>query len=154
MKIRSSTQIVEGLFPEATQGRLKVKNASAEVRRVMKRLMVMLTPHFESAQRMGVILGADDLRAVIQALIAEADQLSPDPHLQCPEELRHYLRRTMFDELVGEPSNVLYTTKINDEVVRYEAMPPDFWKSCLLALREDLGRGENAGNMASSRNHR
>lgn len=140
MKIRSATQIVEDLFPDAPQGQLEVEDAPAEVRRVVKRLKSLLVPHFEGAARMGVSLGADDLRAVFAALIAEADQLNPEPLLQCPEELRHYVRRTMFDELVGEPSNVLYTTQVNAEVIRYEAMPTDFWKSCLQALLDELNQ--------------
>ena len=139
MKIRSAAQTVEEIFPDARLGKLEIKDAPAELRRVVKRLKVLLMPHFESAHRMGVALGPDDLRAVIQALLAEADRLNPDPHLQCPEELRHYVRRTMFDELVGEPSNIFYTTQINQDVVRYEAMPADFWKTCLTALANQLG---------------
>ncbi len=138
MKIRSSSVIVEDLLPDAAPGKLEVENASAEIRRMVKRLRVLLVPHFESASRLGVILGPDDLRAVIDGLLAEADGLSPDSHLHCPEELRSYLRRTMFDELLAEPSNTLYTTQINEEVVRYEAMPADFWKDCLRALRAKL----------------
>lgn len=143
MKIRSGTQSVEDIFPDAPQGKLQVENASAEVKRVVKRLKVLLAPHFGSAARMGVTLGPDDLRAVIRALMAEADRLSPEPHLQCPEELRHYLRRTMFEELVGEPSNILYTTRVNAEVVRYEAMPSDFWKRCLASLLNQLDASDH-----------
>ncbi len=134
MKIRSGSVSVEDLLPDASPGKLEVKNSPAEIRRVITRLRTLLAPHFEGAGRMDVTLGPDDLRAVIDALLAEADGLNPDPHLQCPEELRHYLRRTMFDDLVGEPSNVLYTTQVNDEVVRYEAMPVESWKDCLRAL--------------------
>lgn len=150
MKIRSGTQIVEGLLPNASPGKLDVENRSAEIRRVLKRLKTLLAPHFESATRMGVTLGPADLRAVIDALLAEADRLNPDPWLQCPEELRHYLRRTMFEELAGEPSNILYTTKVSEDVVRYEAMPVDFWKSCLQALRSQVGDVEATKNQSLS----
>lgn len=143
MKIRSATQSVEGIFPDAPPGKLQVENAPAEVKRVVRRLKVLLAPHFESAARVGVTLGPDDLRAVIRALMAEADGLSPEPYLQCPEELRHYLRHAMFDELAGEPSNILYTTRVNAEVVRYEAMPADFWKSCLAALLNQLDTSDH-----------
>lgn len=138
MKIRSFSQITEDSFPEVSPGKREIENAPAEVRRVVKRLKIMIVPHFESASRMGVIPGPDDLRSVLQALLAEADGLNPSPHLECPDEIRHYFRRTMFDELVGEPSNVLYTTQVNAEVVRYEAMPTDFWKNCLEFLLEEL----------------
>jgi len=138
VKIRSGTEQVEALFPDAAPGKLKVKNQPAELRRVVKRLRTLFAPHFESAGRMGITLGPDDLRAVIDGLLAEADGLNPASHLACPEELRQYLRFAMFDELVGEPSNILYTTQVNSETVRYEAMPADFWKQCLSALRVQL----------------
>ncbi len=138
MKVRSGAEVVENLLPDASPGKLEVADASTEIRRVVKRLRAMLVPHFETAARMEIVLGADDLRAVIDGLIADADGYNPDPHLQCPEELRLYLRRTIFDELADEPSNILYTTRVNDEVVRYEAMPADFWKNCLQALRDRL----------------
>jgi len=142
MKIRSGPEQFEVVFPEAPVGRLHVENRSAEIRRVSKRLRVLLLPHFESASRLGLFLGPDDIRAVIDGLVAETDGLSPEPALACVEELRAYVRRSMFDELVGEPSNVLYTTQVNADVVRYEAMPAEFWKNCLLALSEDLDRSE------------
>jgi len=138
MNIRSGTQQVEELFPDAAPGKLEVKEQPAEIRRVVKRLRSLFAPHFENASRMEVLLGPDDLRAVIDALLAEADGLNPASHLQCPEELRLYLRQAIFDELVGEPSNILYTTQVNEETVRYESMPADFWKQCLNALREKL----------------
>ncbi len=138
MKIRSATQSIEDLLPELPQSKLEIENASAEVHRVVKRLKTLLVRHFESAARISVVLGPDDLRVVIDALMAEADRLRPDPHLQCPEELRHYLRVSMFDELVGEPSNILYSTQVSEETIRYEAMPANLWKSCLESLRKQL----------------
>ncbi len=138
MKVRSGSVVVEDLLPDASPGKLEVENAAAEIRRVVKRLRSLLVPHFETAERMKIVLGPDDLRAVIDGLIAAADGCNPDPHLECPEELRLYLRRTMLDELADEPSNILYCTRVNDDVVRYEAMPADFWKNCLQALRDRL----------------
>jgi len=149
LKIRSGSELVEEFFPETPAGPLVVDNRPAEIRRVVKRLRVLLAPHFESASRMGIVLSADDIQAVLDALISETEGLNPSPHLQCPEELREYLRKTMFEELAGEPSNVLYTTQVNAEVVRYEAMPTEFWKSCLLALRGDLERAKKSGPSAT-----
>ncbi len=138
MKIRGTTRMV-GDFPTDTRpGKLQIDDAPGEVRRVVKRLKTILLPYFESARRMGVALGPDDLRAVFLALTAEADGLNPDVHLQCPMEVRHYIRRSMFEDLVGEPSNILYTTQISKDVIRYEAMPVDFWKQCLTALTKAL----------------
>ncbi len=143
MKVRGRTQVVEDLLPETPLPPLEIENRPVEIRRVTKRLRTLLVSHFESATRLGVVLGPDDLRAVMDALICEADGMSPDAALQCPDEIRAYVRKSMFDELAGEPSNVLYTTQIRPDVVRYEAMPAGFWKACLTALRNDLEQGQN-----------
>ena len=115
-----------------------IRNYDKEVLRVVKRLQSLLLPHLESAHRMGVVLGPDDFRGVISALEAEASGLSPDPHLACPDELRVYLRRAIYDDFLGEPSNILYTTKVKEDVIRYDAMPAAFWLDCLALLRQRL----------------
>ena len=140
-KIRSGHTVVEVAFPAPTPAPLEIPNPAAEARRVAKRLRSLLVTHLESARRMHVAFGPDDIRSVIDALLAEAERMDPAPILECPEELRHYLRRTMFDELAGEPSNILYTTRVREDVVRYEAMPAEFWKTCLKTLRDQLDRG-------------
>jgi hypothetical protein len=37
-----------------------------------------------------------------------------------------------------EPSNILFTTQVNEEVVRYEAMEVGFWRECLGELGRQL----------------
>lgn len=141
MKVRNTSSVVEDLFLEGPSLKLEVENTSAEAHRVVKRLKVLLMAHCQGAARIRVTPEPDDIRAVVLALLAEADGLNPESHLQCPDEIRHYFRRTMFDELVGEPSNILYTTQISPEAVRYEAMPADFWKKCLHLLLNELNQG-------------
>jgi len=138
MKIRGGKISLDDLLPEEAKDRVQITDQPAEIRRVLKRIRTLFEPHFSSAERMEIALGPDDLLAVIDALLAESEGLSPQPHLECAEELRKYLRSAMFDDLVGEPSNVLYTTQVNEGVVRYDAMPVDFWRKCLIALREQL----------------
>jgi hypothetical protein len=67
--------------------------------------------------------------------------LTPQRLLECPEELRRYLRCKMFEELSGELSNIFYTTRVREDVVRCEAMPAEFWKTCLKTLGDQLDRG-------------
>jgi hypothetical protein len=54
------------------------------------------------------------------------------------DEISAYVRRNLYDELVGEPSNIFYTTQVDGKTVRYEALPKDFWKECLSLLRQKL----------------
>jgi hypothetical protein len=140
VKIRNASGLAEELPFRPLREKLSVKNEGAELRRGVKRLRSLLGSYFESAARMGIELGPDAIRAALNALIAEAAGLPPATHLQCPDERRHYLRCTMFDELAGEPSNILYSTRVNADTIRYEAMPHDFWKSCLRTLRDQLER--------------
>ena len=42
----------------------------------------------------------------------------------------HVLTR-LFEELVEEPSNILFTTVTGPETTRYDAMNPSFWLECL-----------------------
>lgn len=37
-----------------------------------------------------------------------------------------------------EPSNILFTTQVNEDVVRYEAMEAGFWRECLGELGRQL----------------
>jgi hypothetical protein len=138
IKIRSSPTSFEMLTPEVDAGPLEIAEPQAEMRRVVSRLQACMVPALQSAERMDRRLGADDLRAVIAALEAEADGLDPRPGLHSPDEILHYLRQTLYEELLAEPSNILHTTRVNDKVVRYEAMPRNFWKQCLARLRTRL----------------
>lgn len=138
MKIRSGKATASDLFPTQLKSNLKIDDRTAEIKRVLNRIQTLFEPHFENAEKMGMDLTFDDVISVLDALIAEADGLAPEPHLKCPDEVRQYLRQSIFDELVGEPSNILYSTKVSSDVMRYEAMPADFWKQCLCDLKEQL----------------
>jgi hypothetical protein len=48
------------------------------------------------------------------------------------------VKRSLFDELLGEPSNIFFTTKVDSKTLRYEALPKEFWKECLALLRKSL----------------
>jgi hypothetical protein len=115
-----------------------IPERKTEISRVVKRLQSLITIHAESAQRMGYPLAMEDLLAVVSALEAEADGLDPKSHLFHQNEIVVYLRGSLFEELLGEPSNIFYTTQVAPDVVRYEALTKDFWKDCLGHLRSTL----------------
>jgi hypothetical protein len=136
MKVRSGA--TEILDPVPIARPRIIPERKLEVTRVVKRLQNIITIHAESAQRMGHPLAMEDLLAVVSALEAEADGLDAKPHLAHPNEIVVYLRGSLFEELLGEPSNIFYTTQVAPDVVRYEALTRDFWKECLGELRRSL----------------
>lgn len=116
----------------------KIPDRAGEIPRVLKRLKTLIGTHHESSVRSGYPLEPTDLRAVVSALLAETRGEDPVPHLDTGNEITTYFRRALYDELLEEPSNILFTTKVSEDVVRYEAMPVDFWRECLEALAADL----------------
>jgi hypothetical protein len=136
MKVRSAATEILDPLPIAPPK--IIPERKLEITRVVKRLQSLIAIHAESAQRMGHPLAMEDLLAVISALEAEADGLDPQSHLVHQNEIVFYLRGSLFEELLGEPSNIFYTTQIAPDVVRYEALTKDFWKDCLGHLRSTL----------------
>jgi hypothetical protein len=79
-----------------------------------------------------------EMQLVFLALDADAEGRDVNVHLDGGDEISAYVRRNLFDELVGEPSNIFYTTQVDAKTVRYEALPKDFWKECIALLRQKL----------------
>jgi len=69
----------------------------------------------------------------------EAAGRDPRLALDSGGELAGYVKQSLYDELLGEPSNVFMATRINADTMRYEPMQRDFWQECLAALQERLG---------------
>lgn len=138
MEIHKDNTEFELVPADPANGPVEIHDRAAEIRRVVARLEALLLPQVEAAARMKTVLGAEDFLAVILALEAEADGLNPDPHLACPDEVHLYLRCTIYDDLIAEPSNILIATQVNAATTRYDAMPRDFWKECLAALKSAL----------------
>lgn len=134
MRFHSSNRWFPGILPGAPEPRV-LEDQTDEVRRVVKRLLALLDEHQEQAVRLKTDFSRADAVAVIDALLAEADRNDPRPWLKATDPMHEYLRCTLYDEWLGEPSNVLYTTRVNEDTVRYEAMPGNVWKTCLTTLR-------------------
>jgi hypothetical protein len=136
MKVRSAaTEIVA---PEFIAPPKIIPQRKLEIGRIVGRLQNIIATHCKAARRMGYPLAMEDLLAVVSALEAEADGLNPQSHLAHPNEIVVYLRGSLFEELLGEPSNIFYTTQIAADVIRYEALTKNFWKECLAQLRSRL----------------
>jgi len=121
--------------PASTQ---PIENRRVEARRVVTRLESIIRDHRASARRVGSPLTDGIVGLVIRALRIESlggDYLAV---LQHDDPVAAYLRRSLFDELLEEPSNILFTTRLDDETIRYEAMESAFWRECLEVLEERI----------------
>ena len=72
------------------------------------------------------------------ALEAETRREDPTPILKHGEEVRCYVLTALYEELIAEPSNILFTTQVSEDILRYEAMEAAFWAECIAALRKKL----------------
>lgn len=111
------------------------KERSMERKRVTKRLISIIHEHQIVANRLGVEFNHILIHRTIDALIAEASATTSAANLVDLNEVTQYLLTSLYEELLEEPSNILYTTKVSIDVVRYEAMDVLFWKECLIELR-------------------
>lgn len=81
MKIRNGPPLVQVLPPQSTASPLT--EPAGEIARIVRHLEVMTVPHIEAAKRIGYLLGAHDLAAIIDALEAEAQALDRTLWLVC-----------------------------------------------------------------------
>lgn len=116
----------------------EIEDRKGEVRRITKRLLAIIEDHRVSALRMSIQLDAASLQQVILALEAESRSEDPAVILTDADEIRCYVLTSLYEDLLAEPSNILHTTHIAEDVVRYEAMEVAFWQECIAALRLKL----------------
>jgi hypothetical protein len=115
-----------------------IEDRKGEARRIVKRLLAIIEEHRVSALRMEFTLDAPALDTVIRALEAETRNEDAALVLNDVDEIRRYILTSLYEDLLAEPSNILFTTHIAKDVVRYEAMEADFWEECLALLRTQL----------------
>jgi hypothetical protein len=118
----------------------EIEDRSGEARRITARLRAIIDDHLPAAARLGVTLDSAALNTIIDALIAESHRQDPAPILAQHDEIHTYVLTTLYEELLEEPSNILHTTRVSDDVIRYQAMDVDFWRECLALLREQFGQ--------------
>jgi len=139
MSTKPITQKVESESNRGAQGAgLVIENRPQECARIVKRLLEMIDRHVASLTKSGLSISWAEMQLVLLALEADVDGREVDVHLDGADEISAYVKRNLYDELVGEPSNIFYTTQVDGKTVRYEALPKDFWRECLSLLREKL----------------
>lgn len=140
MSTKPVTQKVESESNGGSEGAgLVIENRAQECARIVKRLLEMIDRHVASLTKSGLSISWAEMQLVLLALEADVDGRDVNVHLDGADEISAYVRRNLYDELVGEPSNIFYTTQVDGKTVRYEALPKDFWKECLSLLRQKLG---------------
>ena len=115
------------------------ENEPAEIARIVRRLEAIVTTHLESARRVGNPLTLEQVIAIIDALRAEAEG-QQRPMAFSDGEVAFYLMDGLYEELLGEPSNIFSATPVAGGAIRFEPLQRDFWLTCLQALRRRLER--------------
>ena len=105
-----------------------------EITRIVRRLEAIVTNHLDGARRSHHPLTLDQILAVVDALRAEATgDTRPVPFSN--DEVSFYLMDGLYEELLGEPSNIFSLAPTPDGAIRFEPLQRDFWLECLEALR-------------------
>ena len=117
--------------PSDEQAEQILENKPEEIRNVLSRLERIITEHKDAALHLKIELGTADIEIVIEALIDHAQGGPGALESEGMDEIRSYCLTRLFEELVEEPSNILYTTRTGADSVRYDAMQPTFWIECL-----------------------
>lgn len=137
MKRDSRPDTVRPLFemgteiPSQPEIEQDIGDRKGEARRIVKRLAAIVEDHRQAAIPLGVELGGRELFFVLAALRKHAQGLQGSPVEGARDEIHGYCLNRLFDELVEEPSNILFTTKTGPDSVRYDAMNAPFWIECL-----------------------
>ena len=118
-----------------------IEDRLVEARRVVKRLIVIVREHRASARRVGSPLDDEALGSVLRALWVESLGGDYRPLLQHDDPVASWLRDSLFHELLEAPGNILFTTRVDDETVRYEAIKAAFWRECLELLESQVVGG-------------
>ena len=112
-------------------------NQRAEIARIVRRLEAIVINHLEGARRVNHPLTIEQVLAVLDALRAEAEGASR-PMAFSNSEVTFYLMDGLYEELLGEPSNIFSATTIAEGGTRFEPLPRDFWLACLEGLRQRM----------------
>ena len=137
MKPEAGKNRIRSLFEKGSETppqpdlKQEIKDRKGEAKRVVKRLFAIFEDHKDAALPLKIKLGSADLRLVINALREHARGGEGSPVPGSREEIHGYCLNRLFDELVEEPSNILFTTKTGPDTMRYDAMNPEFWIECL-----------------------
>jgi hypothetical protein len=119
------------LKPIISEKEQEFEDRKGEAKRIVKRLAAIVEEQRLSAIPLGIEFNGEDLRSVISALRDHAKGGTGIPMLNIRDEIHAHVLTRLFEELVEEPSNILFTTITGPETTRYDAMNPSFWIECL-----------------------
>jgi len=108
-----------------------MEDPKGEAQRIIKRIAAIVEDHRQAAVPLKIDLRPDDLRAVVGSLKQHAKGAAGTPVPGARDEIHGYCLNRLFEELVEEPSNILFTTQKGSDAVRYDAMSASFWLECL-----------------------
>ena len=114
-----------------------VAERPAEAKRVLKRLAAIIEDHRRAGESLGVDFDPRQLGIVLDALRDHAQGGSGVVKVDPEKEIEAYCLNRLFEELVEEPSNILYATKTGPDTMRYDAMDSSFWVQCLDLLQKN-----------------
>ena len=109
----------------------EIEDRKGEAKNIVNRLAAIVEEHRLSAIPLGIEFTSNDLRTVIHALRDHARGGAGIPIAVTRDEIHAHVLHRLFEELVEEPSNILFTTSTSDDTTRYDAMNPSFWIECL-----------------------
>ena len=124
--------------PSQSTNKPEIVNRVAEAKRVIKRLSNMILEHRQASFQLGVEIGKEELSIVFTALRNHASGGAGFLELTNHDEIQSHCLNRLFEELVEEPSNILYATPTGPDSIRYDAMDPSFWVECLDLLEKDI----------------
>ncbi len=125
-------------LPQNPEVEQEIQDRKGEAKRVVKRLAAIFEDHKDAAYPLKIKLGSADLRLVIKALRNHARGGEGFSVSGFRDEIHGYCLNRLFDELVEEPSNILFTTKTGPDTMRYDAMNASFWLECLDLMETTL----------------
>lgn len=134
---------IEPNAPVIPEDKPEIANRPAEAKRVLKRIAAIIEDHRRACVPLKVELGIDELRVVINALRDHAKGGSGALKIDGSDEIKNYCLTRLFEELVEEPSNILYTTSTGPDTIRYDAMESVFWLECLDLLEANYDPEES-----------
>ena len=117
--------------PPPLNGKPEIVDRLDEAKRVVKRIEAIIEDHRDACLPLTVELGATEISCVFAALRDHARGGKGELDLASYDEIASHCLNRLFEELVEEPSNVLYTTSTGPDTTRYDAMEPAFWIECL-----------------------
>ena len=116
----------------------EIENRKAEAKRVIKRISGIILEHREASLQLDVELNWEELSIVIAALRDHASGGQGTLKLTDYDEIESHCLNRLFEELVEEPSNILYVTPTGPSTTRYDSMDPSFWIECLDLLEREI----------------